>query len=84
MLYCEKEEVMKNFRNYFVYVPHGYKDREIDETIDITDVWDTKIQAMYEHKSQIKDVKTTLHVMKEYTKEECFIIHTKSDDTMSP
>lgn len=83
MLYCEKEEVIKNFRNYFVYVPHGYDTNQIDKIIDITHVWDTKVKAMYEHKSQIKDVNTILYGLKEQVKEECFLIHTKDDDTIS-
>lgn len=83
MLYCEKEEVIKNFRDYFVYVPHGYADTEIDKIIDISDVWETKVKAMYEHKSQIKDINTILYGMKEQVKEECFLIHTKTDDTIS-
>lgn len=84
MLYCEREEVIKNFRDYFVYVPHGYSDKEIDRVIDISDVWETKVKAMYEHKSQIKDVNTMLYGMNENKKEECFLIHTKEDDTMNP
>ena len=77
MLYCEKEEVIKNFRDYFVYVPHGYEDEEIDTVIDISEVYDTKVKAMYEHKSQIKDVNTILYGMKEDVKEECFLLHKK-------
>lgn len=82
MLYCEKEEVIKNFRDYFVYVPHGYEDGQIDKIIDITRVWDTKVKAMYEHKSQIKDVNTILYGLKEDVKEECFLIHRKDDDSI--
>lgn len=63
--------------DYFVYFPQGYKKEEIDKTVDISDVWETKVKAMLEHKSQIDDVKRILKMQDKMPKEEYFLVTKK-------
>ena len=42
--------------NYFVYHPKGYKEQEITTRIDFSNYWETKKNAMLQHKSQMNDV----------------------------
>lgn len=59
---------------YFVYVPPGLKRDEMDETIDVSSVWDTKMKALNKHKSQIKEVSSYLEEMLSLPKDEHFMI----------
>lgn len=54
--YVMMEQQRQMIKDYFIYVPPGYKKSEIDLTVDINGVWQTKISAMNCHKSQKKDV----------------------------
>lgn len=63
-------------KDYFIYFPPGYEKSEIDKIVDVADVWDTKVAAMREHKSQAKDMENILTRAKNYPKEEYFIIRT--------
>ena len=40
---------------YFIYMPPGFKDNEVDWVNDVKNYFDLKIKAMKAHKSQIKD-----------------------------
>jgi len=62
---------------YFIYFPYGYKDNEIDEVVDIEDVWDTKVKAMYEHQTQIHDIERILSQSKNFPKKEYFLVQEK-------
>lgn len=62
---------------YFIYFPYGYKDREIQEKVDISSVWETKVRAMQEHKTQIKDIQRILKQAKNFPKEEYFLVEEK-------
>lgn len=78
MMYCntyERSLLMHN--NYFIYYPYGYKDDEIDEVVDIADVWETKVKAMYEHKSQIHDIERILSHANNFPKKEYFLVEEK-------
>ncbi len=75
MQYCmryERSELMRE--KYFIHFPPGYHDEEIDEVIDVSDVWETKVQAMHRHQSQIQDVNRILTQTKNFPKEENFLI----------
>lgn len=61
-------------RKYFIYIPPGRSDQEITTVIDVSDVWDTKVEAMKKHESQIKDLKNLLKIYKLLPKEERFIL----------
>lgn len=73
MQFCRKTG-RDEIKDYFVYVPPGYKESEIDLTVNIKDVWDTKLAAMKEHKSQAKDLKLALTSLEKSPKKEHFLI----------
>lgn len=73
MQFCKKAGKDK-IRDYFVYVPPGYKESEIDLTVNVKDVWEIKLSAMRQHKSQAKDLKEVLKTLEKSPKEEHFLI----------
>lgn len=77
MSYVIMRELTDTMRDYFVYVPHGFKRERVDEVVDISAYWELKKQAIGEHKSQRLDVSTMLEKMDAYPKEEYFLVHTK-------
>ncbi len=63
---------------YFVYFPPGYKSHEVDEIIDVSSVWSTRLKALKAHKSQKKDMESfILPVYENAPKEEYFLVKTK-------
>ena len=60
--------------DYFIYFPDGYSAEEITTRIDTSDSWKTKIQAMQEHKTQIKDVTRIAKYMEQMPKIDNFIL----------
>jgi len=74
--YDEKREKKQD---YFVYFPVGYKPEEIDMTVNIEDVWEQKLEAMKQHKTQIADMNRILaqYEKEDRSKEEHFIIKKK-------
>ncbi len=78
MYHCLTEERAEiSGKEYFIHFPQGYKKREINKTVDISDVWDIKIAAMSCHRSQKHDMKRILEKTSTLPKEEYFIIKTK-------
>jgi N-acetylglucosamine malate deacetylase 2 len=77
MQYCISEEQRAKVQSYFIYFPPGYKKPEIDEVVDVSDVWDTKLAAIRVHKSQTKDMERILNRLKDSPKEEYFLIKKK-------
>lgn len=71
--YCIPDWRARLFKKYFIYFPSGYKEKEITTEIDITSVWETKILAMRNHVSQLKDVSKILRKSKGLPKIEHFI-----------
>lgn len=61
-------------QNYFIYLPPGYKNSDITKKVDVSSVWDQKIEAMKQHESQISDVVAHLKTFEELPKEENYII----------
>jgi N-acetylglucosamine malate deacetylase 2 len=75
MLYCLSAHQSANFLDgYFIYRPQGYKPSEIDMVVDVSGVWDKKIEAIKCHKSQIKDLKKILDRPKVRLMEDCFLV----------
>lgn len=74
MYFCAPEKIIEMNRDYFIYVPPGYKEREIDLTVDVSKVWDQKIAAMFAHKSQIQDAMWILKFAEKFPKKEYFLI----------
>jgi len=74
LYFCVTKEKRKKFGDYFIYFPPGYEKKEIEKTIDISDVWDIKVKAMLAHKSQLKDAKKVLNTLEKTSKEEDFLL----------
>lgn len=77
LYYCLSEEIRKAIPDYFIYFPPGYKKSEIDRVVNVEDVWDKRVRAMLVHKSQMRDVKETIEIQKEFPKEEYFLVLNK-------
>lgn len=78
MMYClpfKRSLLMRG--NYFIHFPYGYTEEEIAEVIDIEDIWETKVEAMQKHVSQIHDVKRILSQGKDFPKAEYFLVEEK-------
>ena len=63
--------------NYFIHMPPGYTPEQIDKVVDVSDVWDKKVKAMYCHISQKHDADNILQRSKHLPKEEYFLIESK-------
>jgi len=72
--YCITRKRREAFKDYFIYFPPGYRKEDIDKVVDVSDVWDQKIEAMYKHESQAHDVERILKGYRDLPKEENFII----------
>jgi LmbE family N-acetylglucosaminyl deacetylase len=79
MYYGNLKERAASRKDYFIYFPPGYDRSEFDEIVDISDVWDVKVKAMEQHKSQIKDMQNILESAKNFPKEEYFFVVKKED-----
>lgn len=64
--------------DYFIYLPPGYKKEDISKTIDVSPVWEQKVEAAVKHESQKPDVQAHLESYKMLPHEENFIILKKS------
>jgi len=71
--FCLCQNYTDKLPSYFIYFPPGYKKDELNIKIDISSVWDTKVKAMYTHKSQTTDVKRILKYREGLPKKECFV-----------
>lgn len=80
MYFCltESQREKTRRRDYFIYIPPGYKKQEIGETIDVSSVWDARIKAIRKHKSQLKDANFILSMMKLRGKKEHFLVKKKA------
>ena len=75
--FCISEEMVARHDPYFIYIPPGYKPTEVDIINDVSNVWDVKIKAMREHKSQSDDAAMLLNTMGDLMKQELFLIREK-------
>lgn len=77
--YLTRLEEAKPNDDYFVYRPNGRAQSEIGKVLDITSVFDTKIEAMKKHVSQMDDCERLINRMKSEPKKEYFLVRSKSD-----
>lgn len=77
LYYCETIGFKDMLGDYFVYVPEGYPPEAIDWTLDVSPVYETKLQAMKAHRSQAHDLKWILEKEKARLKSENFRLRTK-------
>ncbi len=74
MYYCISTRSRALQKPYFIYFPPGYTDAEIGEKVDTSEVFDIKVRAMHEHKSQMKDVKNVLEKISKLPKEDNYLV----------
>ncbi|OGZ94473.1 MAG: hypothetical protein A2633_03485 [Candidatus Sungbacteria bacterium RIFCSPHIGHO2_01_FULL_47_32] len=74
MYFCVTAKFRKPMKSYFIHVPPGYDESEIDEAIDISTVFEKKIAAVQAHVSQKKDVLRILPVLQKFDKKEHFLV----------
>ncbi len=79
MYYGNVKERAELRKDYFIYFPPGYDRSEFDLIVDISDVWDVKVRAMHEHKSQVKDMQNILKSADTFPKEEYFLVRKKEN-----
>lgn len=72
--YCLPIERTDKIDDYFVFFPDGRKRDEIDEVIDVSEWYETRIKAMKAHESQIGDAMRILEDEKDLEKIECFMV----------
>lgn len=77
MYYCITERERAMIDDYFIYFPTGYKDSEIDEVVEIDDVWDVKVAAMRSHVSQQSDVDWVISMLETIPHQEHFLTRVK-------
>lgn len=64
-------------KDYFIFFPEGYKKNEVDEIVNIGNVWNKKLEAMKAHKSQKHDFDRITNATENLPKEELFLVKTK-------
>lgn len=74
--FTESKALSEKMQNYFIYFPQGKIREEVDEVVDISDVYDTKVEAMHAHVSQNGDVDMFLSNKKDEPREEYFMVRT--------
>lgn len=71
--YCLDTRHRQEFKDYFIYSPPGYEPYEYNQTIDVSGVWEQKIKAINQHKSQQGDINKIVPILEKLPKEEYFI-----------
>ena len=78
LYFCELKSTMKrlqkNFGEYFVHVPPGYKPQEIDLTINTSAYWPQRLRAMAAHQSQRGDSNRIVKTLALLPKREHFLV----------
>ena len=74
--YCLNKKFANKEReeDYFIYFPPGYTEKDIDHIENTDSVWKTKVLAMKQHKSQLKDVDSILGHYEILPKREHFLV----------
>lgn len=73
LYYGELAEVIEMMRkNYFIYMPAGYQKAEVDREVDVSQIWETKLQAIRAHQSQSHDGEEIIKNAQKFSKAEYF------------
>lgn len=70
-------DLRKRLPDYFVFMPPGYTNDQIDLTVDIEAEWSLKKEVILAHSSQTTDASKLLKHMEALPKEEHFIVLTQ-------
>lgn len=62
-----------HMKDYFIYFPEGPTQSDIHEVIDVSSIWERRLEAVHKHKSQKKDIENFLISFK-HLRTEFFII----------
>jgi len=71
---CLPDYRAKQRQDYYICFSPGYKKSEIDKVVNIEDVWDRKVEAMRQHKSQYNDFEKIMKWIKKFPKKEYFLV----------
>lgn len=78
LYFCELKSTMKlmqkNFGEYFIYVPPGYKPSDIDLVINTEVYWQQRLRAMAAHRSQRGDSNRIVKTLTILPKREHFLV----------
>lgn len=61
-------------KDYFIYFPPGIKKEDADKIIDVSEVWEKRIEALHAHLSQRHDGDKVLKALENLPKEEYFTL----------
>ncbi|MEI6533387.1 MAG: PIG-L deacetylase family protein [Candidatus Roizmanbacteria bacterium] len=56
LYYCISEESRSGIHDYFIHFPKGYHRDHVQQIVDVSDVWNQKVEAIQQHKSQWGDM----------------------------
>lgn len=70
----EHRAAEKRLDDYFIYFPEGYERQGITTIVDYSAYFEKKKNAMWQHQSQLKDVKNVLKSLTNRPKEDYFIL----------
>jgi len=73
-LCLSKQQRRQEGDDYFVYFPEGYSEKQITTRIDYTKFFKKKVAAMYQHRSQLPDVKFIHSYLKKIAKVDNYIL----------
>lgn len=74
LYFVELEESLAQVgEDYFIYMPPGYKQNQIDLSVDTAEVWNTKLEAINAHASQKHDGEMIVRNLQKFPKKEYFI-----------
>jgi len=74
--FTESRALSDKMKHYFIYFPEGKCREEVDEVVNIEEVYEQKVAAMHAHVSQTNDVRQILKLQKNLPKEEFFMVRT--------
>lgn len=72
--YCVSAQYRQLMTDYYIYFPTGYRDDEVDKVVDVSDVWEQKLQAIQAHASQKEDINMFLSKTNDLPKKEYFLV----------
>lgn len=77
--FCVLDTPARRKRKYFIYLPPGYKKADVHFVSDVRGVWDTKIRAVMQHVSQLRDIKRIVKMYEKSPKVENFLVRVKKN-----
>jgi len=72
--FCISAEERAMIPDYFIYFPEGYQQSDVDLVLNISPVWNQKVQSIKCHQSQKKDMELVLKVKQQLPPEEYYLV----------